>query len=94
MERALKSLTSAPEQAIRGLTDWVGLTNFAAAIGNPWAAAACIAVIGVSVLAIVWRCSGVAWSCWRCYQDTTVELAKLGVIRPRYRFTRSKRQRK
>lgn len=74
------------DNAIRGLTNWLGLSQFVDSFHNSWVALAGLGVIALVVGVICWRTLDVLLAYLTSRHRRDIELAKLGIIRPWWRF--------
>ncbi len=77
------SIETTMDDAVKGLTSWEPMAKFVAAFGNPWAADVAIGLIVLGLVLIIWICGSTILAWKRSSDHTDIELAKLGIVRPR-----------
>lgn len=88
MEQELRPGEAVARAAIRGLTDWVGLSHFVESFHNPLYALIGLAIVGGLIIAILLIFGMYLTACVRSRHLRDIELAKLGIVRAWWRFRR------
>jgi len=81
------------ETALKGLTNWPGLSQFVEAFHNPVLGLIGLGVVVGTVGIICWKTLDVLLAYLTSKHQRDVELAKLGIIRAWWRFGRKSRAR-
>jgi hypothetical protein len=82
---APKGAIEVPQEGVKGLTDWRGLSEFVLSFNDPLAALVGVGLICVSVVALglgtVWIVCSTIKSMYRTQREMDIELAKIGQYR-------------